>query len=218
MSSLRAGTLVVLLLLGLILVSDARSFVDSTTTLSEQVSNKEEVCTLCEEYVTDALTYLEKNVTQAEIIDDLHERCSQLRGFAKQQCVTLVDYYVPLFFLQLKSFQPHYFCKRLNLCGKVVALVEDVRQDSCGVCHRTVSEILIKLQDPDTQLDIVELLLKGCKSFKNYAKKCKTLVFEYGPLILVNAEEFLVKNDICTLLRACPAEKSVLRQPVLADS
>jgi saposin len=52
----------------------------------------------------------------------------------------------------------------MNLCGKVVALVEEARQDSCGVCHRTVSEILIKLQDPDTQLDIVELLIKGCKS------------------------------------------------------
>jgi saposin len=106
----------------------------------------------------------------------------------------------------------------MNLCGKVVALVEEARQDSCGVCHRTVSEILIKLQDPDTQLDIVELLIKGCKSLKNYEKKCKTLVFEYGPLILVNAEEFLVKNDVCTLLRACPPEKSVLRQPELADS
>lgn len=127
------------------------------------------------------------------------------------------------------------------------------------------------------QLDIVELLLKGCKSLKNYEKKvriiksqyflitqipcliimylsyipfsfcfwswcssqtsatqmldlnfshftvlcvwqCKKLVFEYGPLILVNAEEYLVKNDICTILRACPAQKMVLRQPSSADS
>lgn len=48
--------------------------------------------------------------------------------------------------------------------------------------------------------------------------QCKKLVFEYGPLILVNAEEFLVKNDICTLLRACPAEEIVLRQPGSAYS
>ncbi|VVB05346.1 unnamed protein product [Arabis nemorensis] len=209
---LKAETLL-LFLLGLILVSDARSFVDST--LSEEVSKNDNVCTLCEEYVTDALSYLEKNETQAQIIEDLHDRCSHIRGF-EQQCVTLVDYYLPLFFLQLESFQPHYFCKRMNLCGKVVALVEEARQDSCGVCHKTVSEILIKLQDPDVQLDIVELLIKGCKSLKNYEKKCKKLVFEYGPLILVNAEEFLVKNDICTLLRACPPEKTVLRQPELA--
>ncbi|KAG2329244.1 hypothetical protein Bca52824_000424 [Brassica carinata] len=185
----KAGTLVVLLL-GLTLLSDARSFLHSST--SEKVIKNEKVCTLCEEYVNVAISYLEKNETQAQIIEDLHDRCSHMRGFA-QQCTTLVDYYVPLFFIQLEAFQPEDFCKRMNLCDKVAALVEEARQDSCGVCHKTVSDILIKLQDPDTQLDIVEILLKGCKSFKNYEKKCKKLVFEYGPLILVNANDFLVK-------------------------
>ncbi|KAF8099791.1 hypothetical protein N665_0237s0045 [Sinapis alba] len=211
----KAGTLVIILL-GLTLLSDARSFLHSS--ISEEVSKNEKVCTLCEEYVNVAISYLEKNETQAQIIEDLHDRCSHMRGFA-QQCVTLVDYYVPLFFIQLESFQPEDFCKRMNLCDKVVALVEEARrQDSCVVCHKTVSDILIKLQDPDTQLDIVQLLLKACKSFKNYEKKCKRLVFEYGPLILVNANDFLVKNDVCTLLRACPAEKTVLSQPGSADS
>lgn len=72
--------------------------------------------------------------------------------FMLHQCVTLVDYYVPLFFTLVDSFQPHYFCKRMNLCQHVVALVKEARQDNCDVCHRTVSEILIKLQDPDTQV------------------------------------------------------------------
>ncbi|XP_048627759.1 prosaposin-like [Brassica napus] len=211
----KAGTFV-LFLLGLTFLSDARSFLHQPT-LSEEVSKNENVCTLCEEYVTSALAYLEKNETQTQILEDLHDQCSLIRGF-EQQCVTLVDYYLPLFFLHLESFQPHYFCKRMNLCGHVVALVQEARQDTCDVCHRTVSEILIKLQDPDTQLDVIELLLKGCKSFKNYEYQCKKLVFEYGPLILVNAEEFLVKNDICTLLRACPNKQTVLRLPGSADS
>ncbi|KAF3593441.1 hypothetical protein Bca4012_079638 [Brassica carinata] len=214
----KAGTFV-LFLLGLTFLSDARSFLHQPTLVSEEVSKNENVCTLCEEYVTSALAYLEKNETQTQILEDLHDQCSLIRGF-EQQCITLVDYYLPLFFLHLESFQPHYFCKRMNLCGHVVALVQEARQDTCDVCHRTVSEILIKLQDPDTQLDVIELLLKGCKSFKNYEyeKKCKKLVFEYGPLILVNAEEFLVKNDICTLLRACPNKQTVLRLPGSADS
>ncbi|CAH8358342.1 unnamed protein product [Eruca vesicaria subsp. sativa] len=211
----KAGTLVIFLL-GLTLLSDARSFFHSSQ-VSKEVIKNEKVCTLCEEYVDVAISYLEKNETQAQIIEDLHDRCSLMREFA-QQCKTLVDYYVPLFFIQLESFQPENFCKRMNLCDKVAALVEEARQDSCGVCHKTVSDILIKLQDPDTQLDIVELLLKGCKSFKNYEKKCKRLVFEYGPLILVNANDFLVKNDVCKLLRACPAEQTVSRQPGSADS
>uniref|UniRef100_A0A0D3DSC3 Pulmonary surfactant-associated protein B n=1 Tax=Brassica oleracea var. oleracea TaxID=109376 RepID=A0A0D3DSC3_BRAOL len=226
----KAGTLVIILL-GLTLLSDARSLDSAHDGLifsslfnlflfdfcAEKVIKNEKVCTLCEEYVNVAISYLENNQTQAQIIEDLHDRCSHMRGFA-QQCVTLVDYYVPLFFIQLESFQPQDFCKRMNLCDKVAALVEEARQDSCAVCHKTVSDILIKLQDPDTQLDIVELLLKGCKSFKNHEKKCKKLVFEYGPLILVNANDFLVKNDVCKLLRACPDEKTVLTQPGTADS
>ncbi|XP_010529095.1 PREDICTED: proactivator polypeptide-like 1 [Tarenaya hassleriana] len=200
-----------LFLLGLTFACDARRLVH----LSEEVAQNEKVCTLCEEYVAVALDYLEKNETQTEIIEALHDRCSQLRGL-KQQCIALVDYYVPLFFLQLESYQPEDFCRRVNLCEKVVALVEEYRQDSCDVCHKTVSEILNKLQDPDTQLDIIGILLKGCKSLKNYEKQCKKLVFEYGPLILVNAEEFLVKNDVCTILHACKAEKT-LETPLVVD-
>lgn len=33
--------------------------------------------------------------------------------------------------------------------------------------------------------------------------QCKRLVFEYAPIILVNAEQFLEANDICALLHAC---------------
>ncbi|KAF2531360.1 hypothetical protein F2Q70_00032584 [Brassica cretica] len=146
----KAGTFV-LFLLGLTFLSDARSFLHQPTLVSEEVSKNENVCTLCEEYVTSALAYLEKNETQTQILEDLHDQCSLIRGF-EQQCITLVDYYLPLFFLHLESFQPHYFCKRMNLCGHVVALVQEARQDTCDVCHRTVSEILIKLQDPDTQV------------------------------------------------------------------
>lgn len=51
---------------------------------AEEVSKNENVCTLCEEYVTDALSYLEKNETQAQIIEDLHDRCSLIRGFEQQ--------------------------------------------------------------------------------------------------------------------------------------
>ncbi|KAJ1419236.1 Saposin-like [Sesbania bispinosa] len=43
--------------------------------------------------------------TQSEIIDALHNSCYQLFSF-KQQCIELVDYYVPLFFLEIASVQP----------------------------------------------------------------------------------------------------------------
>lgn len=41
------------------------------------------------------------------------------------------------------------------------------------------------------------------------ACQCKRLVLQYVPLILVNGEKFLEKNDVCALVQACPASKKM---------
>ncbi|XP_022761419.1 prosaposin-like [Durio zibethinus] len=179
----------------------------------EKVARNDNVCTLCEEFVTEAIDFLSQNKTQTEIVEKLHESCSRIPSF-EQQCISLVDYYVPLFFMEISSIQPEDFCTKVNLCQKVALISSQIREDSCGMCHRAVSEILIKLKDPDTQLEILELLLKGCNSMQNYVNKCKRLVFEYGPLILANTEHFLETTDVCTILHACNDSK----QASLADS
>ncbi|KAL2557828.1 saposin B domain-containing protein [Forsythia ovata] len=140
----------------------------------EEASKNNELCTMCEDFASEALNYLSENKTQTEIISILHKSCSKI-STVKQQCIVLVDYYAPLFFLEVSSIQPEYFCRKA----------------------------LLKLKDPDTQLEIIELLLKACNSVEGYVKKCKRLVFEYGPIILVNAEQFLETNDVCTVLHAC---------------
>lgn len=68
------------------------------------------------------------------------------------QCITLVNYYSSIFFLEISSIQPEEFCRKVNLCEKVVFLASEFHEDSCGMCHRAVSEVLIKLKDPDTQV------------------------------------------------------------------
>ncbi|KAL5808963.1 hypothetical protein ACOSQ3_029654 [Xanthoceras sorbifolium] len=190
---------------------------------SEKVLQNDNVCSLCEEFAAQAVDYFSQNKTQTEIMDMLHVTCSRLRSFKQQQCITLVDYYAPLFFLEISTVQPADFCQKVNLCQKIAAISSQLQEDSCGLCHRTVSEIIVKLKDPDTQLEILELLLKGCNSMENYAKKCKRMVLEYAPLILANAEQFLETSDVCTILHACqsPAaghEQAALAATVLADS
>lgn len=69
-----------------------------------------------------------------------------------EQCATLVDYYAPLFFLEVSSVQPVDFCRKVNLCQQVAMFSSQLREDSCGLCHRAVSEVLVKLKDPDTQV------------------------------------------------------------------
>ncbi|KAK8571449.1 hypothetical protein V6N13_047137 [Hibiscus sabdariffa] len=179
----------------------------------EKVARNDNVCTLCEEYTSEAIDYLSQNKTQTEIVELLHKSCSRIPSFMKQ-CITLVDYYSSLFFLEISSIQPQDFCTKFNLCQKVALISSRIREDSCGMCHHAVSEVLNKLQDPEIKLEIIQLLLKGCNSVQNYVQKCKQIVFEYGPLILVNAEQFLETTDVCTILHACDGGK----QASVADS
>ncbi|GAA0165606.1 scaffold/adaptor protein [Lithospermum erythrorhizon] len=193
---------------------------------------RNEVCTLCEEFASDAMKYLSNNKTQTEIIEMLHQSCSKLRSFEQEDyhtfdlyverekqlgekerlCIALVDYYAPLFFIEISLVQPSDFCQKVNLCELVVSLSERLSKESCDLCHQAVNEAVVKLKDPETQLEILEILLKACDATENYAKKCKNLVFEYAPLILANAEQFLEKNDICIMLHACDAVASDSKQ------
>ncbi|KAF9590717.1 hypothetical protein IFM89_036841 [Coptis chinensis] len=198
----RIGVLV-LLVVGISLVY----YVESRALLAEDLldtqgaatkTKTDGVCALCEDYVSLAINYLSTNETQTEIIHTLHLGCSQTHSF-KEECFKMVDYYAPLFFLEIGKVEPGELCSKLSLCDIPVFAT----QDSCTLCHQAVAEVLAKLDDPDTQLEIIEILLKVCNKTEQYAKKCKRLVFEYGPLIMANAEKFLVKNDVCTTIHAC---------------
>lgn len=68
------------------------------------------------------------------------------------QCITLVDYYGNLFFREISLIKPEEFCYKVDLCQQIVDISSKLREDSCGFCHHAVSEILIKLEDPDTEV------------------------------------------------------------------
>lgn len=178
---------------------------------TNNVTRKDEVCTLCEEFASQALHYLAENKTQTEILEKLHRSCSRLTTF-EQECITLVDYYSSIFFSYASSVQSEDFCRKFNLCQEMKIFSAKRNDDSCSICQRAVSEVLVKLKDPDTQLEIIELLLKACNSMEKYAHKCKRMVFEYGPVILANAEQFLETTDLCTVLHACKEPEDSMEQ------
>lgn len=160
------------------------------------------LCQLCEQYSTEALFYLRQNETQTEILSVLHHACANLAPL-KQQCITLVDYYIPLFFLEVSVVNPEEFCESVHLCKKGMMIRLPTHGDTCGLCHHVLIEVLTMLKDPDMQLEIVELLLKTCSKTENYAQQCKRLVLEYIPLILVKSQKFLETTDVCSVIHAC---------------
>jgi hypothetical protein len=57
-----------------------------TSTAVEAAMGNKKACTVCQDFATDALTYLEKNKTREEIIIALHLACSRLQDLSKQVC------------------------------------------------------------------------------------------------------------------------------------
>jgi len=160
------------------------------------------LCQLCERYSTEALLYLKQNETQTEILSILHHECASLAPL-KQQCITLVDYYVPLFFLEVSMITPEKFCESVHLCKNGMKISLPTQEGTCSLCHHVLVEALVMLKDPNTQLEVIDLLLKPCSKAQNYEQQCKHLVLKYIPLILVKGQKFLETTDVCTAIHAC---------------
>ncbi|CAD5330535.1 unnamed protein product [Arabidopsis thaliana] len=161
----------------------------------ESAHDDNQVCELCDKYVTLVIDYLQDYDNQNELVEALHISCSQIPPL-KKQCLSMVDHYTQLFFTQVSTIKSDQICKRLNLCQAVTpAFASQVHQGNCEACRETVSEVVTKLKDPET---------KECKSLNNYQDKCKKMVFEYGPLMLTDLQKFLEKKDVCTILHVCP--------------
>ncbi|KAM0953759.1 putative saposin-like type B, region 1, saposin B type, region 2 [Dioscorea sansibarensis] len=161
-----------------------------------------QICTLCEDFASQTLSYLNDNETQTMIINGLHRVCSKLYSL-KHQCLELVDYYVPMFFVMVSQIQPKEFCEKFKLCEILTSFRLPNRDGPCKICHNLVVEVLTKLRDPDLQLEIIEMLLKACTKMDNYAQECKKIVFHYGPLILFDIEKYLETTDICAAIHVC---------------
>lgn len=202
-------------------IADARSFVTADIIITEivletQIENKvpealeqnELVCSMCENFTAQAVDYFSQNKTQEEIIQTLHQACAELKPF-EQQCVMLVDYYATLFFVEIGNIRPEEFCRKVNLCEGSTYISLPRSNSTCVFCHHLVEEVLEKLKDPDSQLEIIQMLLKECNKMENYVKECKRVVLQYGPLILVNGEKFLETNDLCSSIHACKASQQL---------
>ncbi|KAH9605682.1 hypothetical protein KSS87_004918 [Heliosperma pusillum] len=179
----RVGLLVLLALAGN-WVSDARDIADLKVSGVEEAVRRIDLCAVCEEYVTVALNYLNDDKTHEEIMMALHDSCSQMRNLA-DQCTVMVDRYAALFFTDVSSVQPEGFCKEVGLCKNAMVSSLPAKRNKC-------------------ELDIIEKLLKACNSVGDkYKTKCKKMVFEFGPVLLVDAGSFVEKLDLCTTFHAC---------------
>ncbi|RWW23926.1 hypothetical protein GW17_00011806 [Ensete ventricosum] len=186
----------------------------SQSKISKGVKGNDQLCTLCENFTAQATQYIGENKTQTELLETLHQACSEMKPF-EEQCILLVDFYASLFFAEISKILPEEFCKKFDLCEEMDSINLRTSDDSCSLCHDVVAKVFIKLKDPDAQFEVIKMLLKECNEVENYVKECKKLVLQYGPLILINGEKFLENTDVCTAIHACKTSKVELISTVL---
>ncbi|KAG6513544.1 prosaposin-like [Zingiber officinale] len=210
--------------------ADARSFAKIEVLITEidlelpenpiraftEVKRNEQLCTVCENFTAQAIQYLSKNKTQTEIIETLHQACSEWKPF-EEQCLLLVDYYSALFFAEISKIHPEDFCTKFNLCEQMLSVSLLKSENSCSVCRNVMAQVLVKLKDPDTQFEVIKMLLKECNQMEQYVQQCKRLVLQYGPLILVNGEKFLEDTDVCVAIHACKTDKAELVNDAVSE-
>ncbi|CAL4897231.1 unnamed protein product [Urochloa decumbens] len=156
-----------------------------------QLKSSTPLCSTCENFTSQAVTYLIEKETQDKIREFLHDACS--RSFSLEH--------------KIMEIKPEEFCKQYGLC-RDCTLFSGVQSDStCVFCHHLLDEIMSKLKDPDAEFEIIQILIKECNKIEGHVQQCKRLVLQYIPLILVNGEKFLEKNDVCALVQACPASQ-----------
>ncbi|CAL5098652.1 unnamed protein product [Urochloa decumbens] len=173
------------------------------------------LCSTCENFTSEAVSYLSEKQTQDKIKEFLHNACSQSFSL-EQKCVELMDSYATLLFAKIMETKPEEFCKQYGMC-RDTALLSGVRSDStCVFCHHLLDEIMSKLKDPDAEFEIIQILIKECNRMEGHVQQCKRLVLQYIPLILINGEKFLEKNDVCALVQACPASQKTV-SPFLSE-
>ncbi|XP_020575333.1 uncharacterized protein LOC110021254 [Phalaenopsis equestris] len=161
----------------------------------------EQLCTVCEVFAAQATTFLNENKTRSEILDILHYACSHMHSL-ELKCLILADYYSDLFFTSIGNTHPEEFCGRVGLC-EASSVSIGKNEEKCTLCHRVVLKLLLKIKNPEAQLEILHVLFRKCDKLKNHADKCKQLVMHYGPYILAKGGKFLEQNDVCASIPAC---------------
>ncbi|KAJ3688333.1 hypothetical protein LUZ61_017497 [Rhynchospora tenuis] len=204
--------------------------------LPVETMKSSQFCQLCEQFASEALGYISGNETQTEIISALHLVCSKI-DYLKQQCITLVDYYIPLLFKEVENISPDEFCDKVKLCKgdtrQRFSLIEgdnykQIKKENmpveskkssqwCQTCEQFATEALLYVEKNQTETEIIAILHQACSKLDNFEEECDVLVDYYSPLLFseigkISPEKFCEKIHFCVSEEVTMASK--IRQKI----
>jgi saposin len=182
-------------------------------------------CELC----TLVLTFVEKEVgsnkTEASITKALEKVCSHLPGALGAGCKTLVDTYAAQIITAIINNEPPATaCKNLKLCASSETSFEQpgaappAKVDGaieCFLCEKMMGLIIEEIGNNKTDAKIIKALENVCAKIPlGLAGPCKSIVDEYGPMILQSIASGADPKATSQKIKVCPNSASAFAATV----
>ncbi|XP_073949720.1 prosaposin isoform X2 [Choristoneura fumiferana] len=173
--------------------------------------DKDDICKICTDMVTQARDQLQSNETQEELKEVFEGSCDLIPiKLVRKECKKMADDFVPELVETLASqMNPQAVCSVAGLCNnaKIDLMLEDYNSQlaqrmSCTSCQQTVTVVRNKF-DATSYDDFLVGLLRVCRDMGSLSDSCSMLVFKYYENILAAVKKDLTPDSMCHLSGQC---------------
>eukprot|EP01112_Ceratiomyxa_fruticulosa_P009896 TRINITY_DN259_c0_g2_i1.p1 TRINITY_DN259_c0_g2~~TRINITY_DN259_c0_g2_i1.p1 ORF type:complete len:261 (+),score=57.76 TRINITY_DN259_c0_g2_i1:99-785(+) len=187
----------------------------------ELFSGNSTACTICQFIVNIAEGYVENNSTEQEILKELEFSCDLL-GVPSwvSECKGLISDYGEMIIQYLINDEtPYVVCQQIGFCNSSAILYEaiplsktpnsDDESDNleCVFCDWAIAKLDDILSNQNTQSEALSFLENECQLLGNakWVYDCKTLISEYGPIVIAMLANNEPSDKVCSTVLNCPS-------------
>ncbi|XP_019644751.1 PREDICTED: prosaposin-like [Branchiostoma belcheri] len=184
-----------------------------------------DLCPECEAAVKKAKELVDKNTTEAQVVEFLKVHlCEQLGALASAQCNSTMDTYGPIVYKLLEQkIDPDKICKAIGLCKNATFVHQPIKpvlqqpNDLCDDCKLVMTEVQALIKSNKSEVAILwTMVILWTQMLMIYVVylQCDSLIDTYGPIIFNLLEQELDPEKVCQAIGFCPSLKA-LRMTVL---
>ncbi|CAL1543582.1 unnamed protein product [Lymnaea stagnalis] len=184
-------------------------------------------CAICELIMKYLEALVTKNTSVSDIESALDKVCHLLPSTVSSDCVTFVSSYTPGLVSLLSHFPPDQVCALIKACQLPPLRVQkavfekasmsekpSLKGDNlCILCEFIATTLENLLLENETESQLIAALEKMCDVLPSMTDECKSVVDEYGPLVIKLLIQKLKPSQICSILSLCPSTKTKLALP-----
>ncbi|KAI8521805.1 hypothetical protein Bbelb_015590 [Branchiostoma belcheri] len=178
-----------------------------------------DLCPECEAAVKKAKELVDKNTTEAQVVDFLKVHLCEQLGALAAACNSTMDTYGPIVYKLLEQkIDPDKICKAIGLCKNATFVhlpIKPVLQqpnDLCDDCKLVMTEVQALIKSNKSEAEVIEYLkVHLCEKLGALAKECNSTMDTYGPIIYQLLESKLDPDAVCKAVKLCPTSELIAR-------